>query len=123
MSRYYNMLYFRNQKKREQSFRPLERNPAWDQEDRQRWARNTTPKLEYGENHVAAVPEATESSCGTARQAATTNYHGAQPPGYPLCAGVAHNGVEVPSAATEESSRVDKISNDSGTVVGAPASS
>src|SRR5205823_4936186 len=40
---------------------------------------------------------------------------GAQPPGPPLCAGVAHSGVEVPSAATEESSQVDKIWNDSST--------
>src|SRR5437764_9319682 len=43
----------------------------------------------------------------------TTNYHGAQPPGSPLCAGFAHNGVEVPSAATEESSQADKSSTDS----------
>src|SRR5947207_5597590 len=42
-----------------------------------------------------------------------TNYQGAQPPGSPLCAGFAHNGVEVPSAATEESSQTDKVSNDS----------
>src|SRR5437763_7258735 len=74
MSRYYNMLYLRNQQKREreQSFPPLERNPAWDKEDRERWARNTTLKPEYGPLEV---------------------------PGPPLCADVAHHGVEAPSAA------------------------
>ena len=34
--------------------------------------------------------------------------YGAQPPGSPLCAGFAHNGVEVPSAATDES-QVQKL--------------
>src|SRR5205823_13031321 len=77
MSRYYNMLYVRNQRKREreQSFSPLERNPAWDKEDQERWARNTTLKPEYG----PLVGEACV----------------AQPPG----AGVAHHGVEASPAA------------------------
>src|SRR5437763_13103878 len=77
MSRYYNMLYLRNQQKREreQSFPPLERNPPWDKEDRERWARNTTLKPEY-------APLAGEACV-------------AQPPD----AGVAHHGVEAPSAA------------------------
>src|SRR5436309_7237898 len=39
--------------------------------------------------------------------------HGAQPPGSPLCADFVHNGVEVPSAATEESWQADRVSNDS----------
>jgi len=34
--------------------------------------------------------------------------YGAQPPGPPTCAGVAHDGVEVPSAATEESLQAEK---------------
>src|SRR5438552_17587770 len=76
MSRYYNMLYVRNQRKREreQSFPPLDRNPAWDKEDQERWDRNTTLKPEYsplaGEAYVAQPPDAS-----------------------------AHNGVEVSSAA------------------------
>src|SRR5438874_13660636 len=71
MSRYYNMLYLRNQRKREreQSFPPLERNPAWDTEDRERWARNTTLKPEYSPLEV---------------------------PGPPLCADVAHHGMDAP---------------------------
>ena len=44
--------------------------------------------------------------------------YGAQPTGSPLCAGVAHNGVKVPSAATEESSQAEMISSDSSTVRG-----
>ena len=83
MSRYYNVLYLRNQRKREreQSFPPLERNPAWDTEDRERWARNTTLKPEYSPLEV---------------------------PGPPLCADFARNGVEAPSAATEKSLRADE---------------
>jgi len=44
--------------------------------------------------------------------------YGAQPPGPPTRAGVALGGVEVPSAATEESSQAAMISSDSSTVRG-----
>ena len=95
MSRRDRLLYVRKQlqKERENSFPPLERNPAWDEEDRKRWSRYPL-KPEFDPNYIA--PEAT-----------TTRV--AQSPGSPVCADFAHNGVESPSAATEESLQADKI--------------
>src|SRR3989442_9215522 len=57
MSRLDRLLYVRKQKERERrtSFPPLERNPAWDEEDRQRWSRYPL-KPEYDPNYTA--PEA-----------------------------------------------------------------
>ena len=70
MSRRDRLLYVRKQlqKERENSFPPLERNPAWDEEDRQRWSRYPL-KPEYDPLYNA--PEATASQpepqpCGTA---------------------------------------------------------
>src|SRR5438105_3356692 len=57
MSRLDRLLYVRKQKERERqtSFPPLERNPAWDEEDRKRWSRYPL-KPEYDPNYIA--PEA-----------------------------------------------------------------
>ena len=57
MSRLDRLLYVRKQKERERqtSFPPLERNPAWDEEDRKRWSRYPL-KPEYDPNYTA--PEA-----------------------------------------------------------------
>src|SRR5437764_10842604 len=54
MSRLDRLLYVRKQKERERqtSFPPLERNPAWDEEDRQRWSRYPL-KPEYDPNYIA----------------------------------------------------------------------
>src|SRR5437588_4383077 len=63
MSRRDRLLYVRKQlqKERENSFPPLERNPAWDEEDRQRWSRYPL-KPEYDPNYIApqAVTEQPE---------------------------------------------------------------
>ena len=63
MSRLDRLLYVRKQKERERqtSFPPLERNPAWDEEDRQRWSRYPL-KPEYDPNYIApqAVTEQPE---------------------------------------------------------------
>src|SRR5436309_3759920 len=65
MSRRDRLLYVRKQlqKERENSFPPLERNPAWDEEDRQRWSRYPL-KPEYDPLYIA--PEAQPQPCGTA---------------------------------------------------------
>src|SRR5436190_10645742 len=65
MSRRDRLLYVRKQlqKARENSFPPLERNPAWDEEDRQRRSRYPL-KPEYGPLYIA--PEAQPQPCGTA---------------------------------------------------------
>src|SRR5207248_7998621 len=55
-----------------------------------------------------AVIVAVDAKRGT-RQVATQKLYGAQPPGPPLSAGFAHNGVEAPSAATEESSQTKRF--------------
>src|SRR5437016_2021799 len=72
-----------------------------------------TPIVVYNPLEIARedVVEAEVSlPAGTAGQAATKNkLYGAQPPGSPTRAGVARGGVEVPSAATEESSQAEKI--------------
>src|SRR3989442_11461702 len=54
MSRLDRLLYVRKQKERERrtSFPPLERNPAWDEEDRKRWSRYPL-KPEYDPNFKA----------------------------------------------------------------------
>src|SRR5205807_1354317 len=65
MSRLDRLLYVRKQKDRERqtSFPPLERNPAWDKEDRERWSRYPL-KPEYDPNYIApeAVAEQPEPS-------------------------------------------------------------
>src|SRR5947207_7913736 len=65
MSRLDRLLYVRKQKNRERqtSFPPLERNPAWDEEDRQRRSRYPL-KPEYDPLYQAPEPE--PQPCGTA---------------------------------------------------------
>src|SRR5437667_267200 len=72
MSRFYRLLYVQNQLKRERqnTFPPLERNPAWDVEDQERRSRYPL-KPEYDPNYKEpeAAPEQPEpppASCGTA---------------------------------------------------------
>src|SRR5436309_15838445 len=70
MSRLDRLLYVRKQKERERqtSFPPLERNPAWDEEDRQRWSRYPL-KPEYDPNCKA--PEAATEQPGPPSEPAT----------------------------------------------------
>src|SRR5947209_4860481 len=70
MSRRDRLLYVRKQlqKERENSFPPLERNPAWDEEDRQRRSRYPL-KPEYDPLYnapEATAPQPEPQSCGTA---------------------------------------------------------
>src|SRR5437016_1680581 len=65
----------------------------------------TTETRRHGEKQKDSPPWMQRGRAATK----TINDNGAQPPGSPLCAAFAHNGVESPSAATEESLQADKI--------------
>src|SRR5437016_5968320 len=82
MSRRDRLLYVRKQlqKARENSFPPLERNPAWDEEDRKRWSRYPL-KPEYDPLHIA--PEAQPQPCGTAALGCAPDATPPEPPPTP----------------------------------------
>src|SRR5947208_8679445 len=82
MSRRERLLYVRKQlqKERENPFPPLERNPAWDEEDRQRHSRYPL-KPEYDPLYIA--PEAQPQPCGTAALGCAPDATQPEPPSAP----------------------------------------
>ena len=82
MSRRDRLLYVRKQlqKERENSFPPLERNPAWDEEDRQRRSRYPL-KPEYDPLYNA--PQAQPQPCGLAALGCAPDATPPEPPPAP----------------------------------------